>query len=172
MAVRRTAVARGGRGGTRRGATDWARIVATGYTTVPAATKILLVSFALSNPGISETVRRTRGMISVRSDAAVLESQLGALGFVRVNDLAIAAGAASIPGPVTDASDDGWFVWEPFGQHLNGGGGMPVSVQYPFDSRAMRTVDEGFGLAVMIENAHPTEGLEVALSLSLLSSRT
>ncbi len=79
------------------------------------STKILLGVFVLSNVGIGETVRRTIGNIWVVSDqAAADEVQVGAFGCIVVTDLAAAAGAASIPGPFTDANDDGWFVWQGF----------------------------------------------------------
>ncbi len=79
--------------------------------------KILLGSFSLSNPNIDETILRTVGVLSIRSDQiAAPEEQVGAFGMIKVTDLAIAAGAASIPGPVTDIGDDGWFVHVPFAQ--------------------------------------------------------
>ena len=128
----------------------------------------------LDNVGISETVRRTRGQIFVASDqGAAIEDQLGALGLMKVNDVALAAGAASIPGPVTDASDDGWFVWRPFTQigERAAGGTSALGILYEFDSKAMRTIEEGFGVAVMLENASPTHGITVSFAVSLLSSR-
>jgi len=157
--------------GTRQ-ATDWSRINLTGKVTVAPATKVLVATFALGNPGISETVRRTRGLIAISSDqSAAVEEQIGAFGMMKVNDIALAAGAASIPGPVTDNSDDAWFVWVPFAQR----GSLtlaPLSMSYEFDSKAMRTVEEGFGLAVMVENAHAGHTLEFQMSMSLLSSRS
>ena len=153
--------------------TNWGRSVATGYTAIAAGTKALIFTFS-NLPGINETVRRTRGVLSVRSDQLIgVEDQLGVLGFVVINDLAIAAGAASIPGPVTDASDDGWFVWVPFmqsGLSLASAGNM-AGERYEFDSKAMRKVDEGFGVAIMVENASATFGIEVACAVSILSSR-
>ena len=100
--------------GTRKG-TDWFRRTTGAYVTVAAASKVLVSSGTPSNPGITETIVRTRGGFSIASDqAGASESQIGAMGLMVVNDLALAAGAASIPGPVTDRNDDGWFVWEPF----------------------------------------------------------
>ena len=129
-----------------------------------------MVVVILSNPGIGETVRRTRGWLSINSDqVAAPEEQLGAFGIMVVNDLAIAAGAASIPGPVTDASDDGWFVWVP----LLRAGPLATSLEslnVEFDSKAMRRVEEGFGIAFMVENASATDGLKIACGVSLLSS--
>ncbi len=141
-----------------------------------ASAKVLLASFSLSNPGIGETIRRTRGVFLVMSDQTTnTELQIGAFGMIVVNDLALAAGAASIPGPETDANDDGWFVWEPFlqvgepavGQGASGAEAWPG---YRFDSKAMRRVEEGFSIAVMIENSSSSHGFEALTSISLLSS--
>ncbi len=157
--------------GTRQ-ATDWSRFNQTAAVNVAAGTKVLLATFALGNPGISETVRRTRGMIAVSSEqAAAIEEQAGAFGLMKVNDIALAAGAASIPGPVTDGSDDAWFVWVPFAQRSIASSGQTISFVYEFDSKAMRTVEEGFGLAVMVENAHATHAFAIQIGMSLLSSR-
>ena len=144
-------------------------------TLVPVGTKVLLASFVLSNPGINETVRRTRGRFFVNSDQATTnEMVLVAIGFVVVNDLALAAGAASLPGPISDASDDGWFVWEGvpiLSASTDGGSGSIVSGVQPieFDSKAMRRVEEGFGIAVIAEASGV--GAEVSMAVSLLSSR-
>ena len=162
-----------GRG--QRQPTTWARLVqATDYQVVAAGTKVLLVTAVLSNPGISETIRRTRGLVSICSDQSVaLEVQFGALGAMVVSDLAVAAGVASIPGPVTDANDDGWFVWQPVQQLQMGdvGGALSASrsVQYEFDSKAMRRVQEGFAMAFVFEN-NGAHGVNVALAASLLTS--
>ena len=162
--VQRTFQARG-----RRQPSTWSRIVPSTSTVVAAGTKALFSTLALSNPGIGETVRRTRGSIMVKSDqAGTDEEQIGALGFVVVSDLAIAAGAASIPGPVSEAQDDGWFVWQPLVNAFEAGeAGREI---FHYDSKAMRRVEEGFTIAVMVENAHATTGMEVVHAFSLLSS--
>ena len=158
----------------RRTGTDWGRLVSVAYVVVAAGTKVLVATVSLSNPGIGETVRRTRGRLSIESDqAAAFEDQVGAFGMIVVNDLAIAAGVASIPGPVTDQNDDGWFVWVPFGQssQLNAADVGFSSREYEFDSKAMRRVEEGFTVAVVVENASPTDGLAIWHGWSQLSSR-
>ncbi len=145
--------------------------------TVAAATKVLLGSFTLENPGISETVRRVRGTMLISSDQITnIEEQIGAMGWIVVTDRALAAGAASIPGPVTDGPDDAWFLWEPFAQ-LTAGADLastnitpPIAV--PFDSKGMRKVDDPNVIAIMVENAHATNGLKITLGFSLLGSRT
>jgi len=139
----------------------------------------LIGSITLSNAGIGEVVRRTRGRWLVLSDTqAAYEEGIAALGFIVVTDTALGVGATAIPGPVTDANDDGWFVWEPW-LGLVGGcavGGSPSTVagnnnSNEFDSKAMRRVEEGFSVAVMIENASAAFALDVAMSFSTLSSR-
>ncbi len=155
-----------------RPATDWSRFVLLDTVIVAAGTKALLATFVLSNPGISETIRRTRGRLYVGSDqSAAFEGVSFALGFVRVTSFATAAGAASIPGPLTDANDDGWFVWEGLSAQMGQTGSAVGGIVLPFDSKAMRTVDEGFEIAVMVENGSGAFGLRVGLAVSALTSR-
>ncbi len=155
----------------RRAGTNWSRLVQTAQFTIATSTKVLITSFTLDNPGISETVRRTRGMFFVTSDQpSASEAIFGAIGLVGVTDAALAAGVASMPGPVTDASDDGWFVWQPF---MTKGADTIASNQPPFefDSKAMRTVQERSVIAVIVENASGTNALIGALAITLLGSR-
>ncbi len=98
-----------------------------------------------------------------------LEAQLGAWGLVVVSDLALAAGVASIPGPVTDASDDGWFVWEPLLNRMQSASLLEPRI-FEFDSKAMRRVEEGSGIAVVVENASAATGLIFTCGISLLTS--
>jgi len=168
--ARRAARSFGPRRGNRKG-TAWGRLVETAYTPVANGTKVLLATLNLDNQGITETLVRTIGMISIVSDQfAASEDQMGAFGVVRVSDLAITAGAASIPGPVTDASDEGWVVWQPFVQRLLVGGttAQQLSTQYHFESKGARRVETGFALALMVENSGAT-GLHAALAISTLS---
>ena len=170
MASRRNPRSRfpGARGG--RAPTSWARSVEAATVSVAAATKVHLGTVSLSNPGISETVRRTRGLLSVWSDqSAGVEQQLGAFGLLVATDIAIAAGAASLPGPAADASDDGWFVWVPFS--MSSSATQPIiSVGFDFDSKAMRRIEEGYSAAIMVENASAAFAFDMAWSLSLFSS--
>ncbi len=160
-----------GRRSARRPGT-WARGT-LGSATVGATTKVLLATFGLSNPGINETVRRTLGNVFVQSDQqAASETWRGALGFCIVSDAAAAAGAASIPGPVTEASDDIWFVWVPFAGSVLFSSAVGVFLggfQFPFDSRAMRRAQEGQTIAVMVENPGTT-GFSINVNLSLYST--
>ncbi len=153
---------------------SWSFSQSTAYVAVAAATKVLIGSFTLSNDSIDETVLRLVGGISVKSDqVAASEAQIGAWGMIPVTDLAAAAGAASIPGPVTDGGDDGWFVHQSFAYFYQVTGGLTADANQahwmPVDSRAKRIVGEGTSLAIMVENAHATQAFDVAISTRLLS---
>ena len=153
----------------------WAGSSPGSATTVGVSTKVLLGSFLLSNPNIDETVLRTVGQLAVVSDqTAASEQQLGAFGMIVVTDIALAAGAASIPGPVTDIADDGWFLYVPIAQTLlfADSTGLAQSVNYAFDSKAKRVVGDGQSMALMVENASASFVFQVVFTLRLLSQVT
>jgi len=145
----------------------WSQFNTTARVSVPAATKVLLGFFFLAT-AFEETVVRTRGALTVMTDQqASGEDQIGALGMIRVTDRAIAAGIASIPGPMTDGDDDGWFLWVPFAQ-MQTSPNDTFNVPLVFDSKAQRIVREGQQLAVVVENGGP-HGLNIVLNLRALS---
>ena len=155
----------------------WAGIVSTGYTTVALSAKVLLGTFSLSNPNIDETILRTVGTIAVTSDQnAATEDIIGAFGMILVTDLAVTAGVASIPDPVTDTSDDGWFLYVPFAQSLAFSSGVgfdaQFATQYTFDSKAKRRMEEGQQAAIVVANASASFGFQVAMVFRLLSQIT
>jgi len=159
--------------GRQRSATDWGRSVDVEELAVLSATKVLVGTFTLSNPGIAETIRRTRGVLTVSSDQSVAaEYVAGAMGMIVVTDTALAVGITAIPGPLTNANDDGWWVWEPCSFKGSLGGGGVVSQSYQFDSKAMRRVEEGFSGAIVFESGSNGNAMAVAVSLSILTSRT
>ena len=110
-------------------------------------------------------------MISVGSDQiSTIESQSGAFGMIAVSDLAITAGVVSIPSPVTEGNDDGWFVWQPFVQTIEGSTSASHSEQYDFDSKGMRRIQEGFTIAIVAENSSATIGLDFQFAVAMLTS--
>jgi len=145
---------------------SWAASTPAAATAVAAATKVLLSTFTLSNPNIDETVLRTVGQISVSTDNTTgSETQAGAFGLIVVSDAAVAVGASAIPGPTSDAGDDGWYVYVPFsfssvaisavGQHFD------LSHRIEFDSKAKRILQEGQTIAVMVENVHASHAFNI-----------
>ncbi len=171
--IRRPSTFRGSR---QRPGGGWSRFTA-GSTVAAASTKALVGAFNLSNVDIGETTRRTIGEIWTFSDqAATTETFTGAFGLIVATSAAITAGAASLPGPVTERSDNGWLVWQGF----QGGIQFATSVgfqsnvgkYYAIDSRAMRKVQEGYGIAVMMETTSSSDGVTLNTNLSMYSTRT
>jgi len=160
----------------QKAGTNWSRVVSATVVTVAAGAKVLLTSFSLDNPGIMETVRRTRGRFMLSADTANSEPRLGAFGLIVINDVARSLGVTGIPGPVTDGDDDDWFVWEPFGTFTGYLEGATANasigpITYEFDSKAMRKIADGRGVAVMVENASASTGLNFWFGFSILVSR-
>ena len=70
------------------------------------------------------------------------------LGMCVVTDAAFAIGATAIPDPATEISDDIWMFISSISQVAV----TDVAVRQQFDSRAMRKVDEGSRLVLMVVN--------------------
>ncbi len=146
---------------------SWSGFETPALVVVPAATKVIVGSFVLLG-SFEETVMRTRGMYSWRSDqTAAAEAVAGAFGLILVSEDAFAAGAASIPGPLSDINNDGWFVWQPMLFHFRVGDDASETVD-SFDSKAKRIVRPGSRIAVMAENTNPTQGANFQLIIRLL----
>ncbi len=161
------------RGGVRR-QMDWiAGVDRSSFVTLAAATKSLDGSFPGTGiPAAPFTVTRVRGSLYVKSDQQTSsEVQQGAVGMGIVSTVAATAGAASIPGPVTDAPWDGWFLWLPFANAFVVSSAVAVTNTgslYHFDSRAQRKVESLDSIAIMVENASGTTGFEYFLQYRIL----
>jgi len=162
---------------TRRGfrpSPSWAGVASAAYTVLPAASKVLVTSFVPTLTDVGETVRRTRGHLSVGTDqAAAIEEQIGALGAGVFSDTAIAAGITALPDPITNIGDEFWFVYQPFiRKGMDSSAAAPTFTEYMIDSKAMRKVPPGYSVAIIMANAHATFGLEWAVNLRILGSTT
>jgi len=154
----------------KRNPTNWGGVVATGLTTVPAATKILMA--VLVPEFVSgETIRRIRGTFFV--NAVEASSFHGAIGAFVANDTAIGVGVASLLDPVTDVSDDAWMWYSSFhggGNAADGSAGSQSGQVYHIDSKAMRRIETGFSLVFIVANATAASDFNVALSFRALGS--
>ena len=156
----------------RRPNNSWSGVVISAFSVIAANSKVLLSSLVLSNQGIDETIMRVVGSITVISDqAAAAEQQIGGVGLMIVTDLALAAGAASIPGPSTDVEDDAWFAHALF-QHQDKETTSPRSLTTNFSSKGRRVVESGQSIALMVENSHATHGFSIGVQFRMLSRVT
>ncbi len=152
----------------------WAGAIPAAISTVPAASKVLLASATLSNPGIDETILRVVGQLGVGSDqTAAPETVIGAVGMCLVTDTALAVGVSSLPDPVTDVQDDIWFMYQAFVQKFefeSATGTTPnFLTQYAIDSKAKRIWHSGMSLAIVAANAHASQGLQLAFPNRVLT---
>ena len=133
-------------------------------TTVASGGKTLLVSLSASALALRPfTIVRTRARVMYQSDQlAATENPQASMGVVVVSDQAVAAGGASIPGPITNP-DAPWLVYE--GLHsptifLSAIGLVePAGLVFELDSKAMRKVGNNEDIAVMIEQGATFGGI-------------
>ncbi len=118
------------------------------------------------------TIVRSRGIFGMRSDqVAASETQAADLGFAIVSDQAAAIGVTAVPTPLTDKGSDLFYVYEQVFGHINVGSGAGTGVPdqqggtyRPFDSKAMRKVNEDQTVVVTLEN-------EIAGCIAIVSGR-
>ena len=148
-------------------ATTWVQAAVMAETSIGAAsTKVLLqrlTAASIAIIGAPTTVVRTRGNLIVRSDQIIAtEIQNGAFGMAVVSEEAAVAGAASIPGPVSEASWDGWFLWFSVQNVFSFTSGVGTDSQggrlFEFDSKAMRKVEDNESVVVMYESGANSDG--------------
>ena len=154
--------------------TSWTAAISSQFISVPAGSRVLLAGLAPSNPGIDETIFRVIGHVTVVSDQTQqVETQVGSVGLIVVSAEAIFAGSGSVPGPSSQANNDGWFCHLMFAQKTKGSNdNAPAYGIYPFESKGRRIVNEGSQIAVMAENIHLTEGMSVNVQFRILSRVT
>jgi len=146
---------------------DWINSADQGYVVVGANASVLHQSAAAIG---NNTIIRTRGLVSVNTTSEADTEVVGAYGMGIVTAQAFAAGAASIPGPFTDADWDGWFVhgyWS-YRLELAGTAGTLLidSVEMPIDSKAMRKINGSEVLVVMCESQ--ADACRVAINFRML----
>ena len=148
--------------------TLWIQSADQGFVAIAGNTNVIHQSFTSSEP---ETLVRTRGIASIAlAGYSADQEQVGAIGFGVVSEQAAVAGAASIPGPFSDADWPGWFVWFPFSfrfESITQAGVLLASVQIPFDSKAMRKVSANERIMVMVETQ--LDAARVAITFRMLT---
>ena len=118
------------------------------------------------------TIVRTRGVLYTKSDSvAAVEEPFGALSFSIVGDAARIAGIASLNTPIEEEAAEQYFVYEQwFGGNTALAAGAADGRWYvqSFDSKAMRKVEEGESIAIILENAHASHGVFYIIKYRML----
>jgi len=166
------------RQGQRRATTWVASADVTATTNLAAAAASLdqsLTESALGALGLlPSTIIRTRGSIWVRSDqVAASRTPFGAVGFGIVSEQAGVAGVASLPTPITEEQSELWFVHQFWLADFvfvtaAGFGGSEGMARYDFDSKAMRKIQEGERVVVVMENGASAGGIDYVLKFRML----
>jgi len=148
---------------------SWAGDTSSTFFSLAAATSVISSGFVAS--GGDQTVLRVVGILSIASDqAGAVEDQIGAMGMILVSDSAFAAGIASLPDPITDQDNDGWFMYQAFASQGDASVTSSNPRTYPFDSKAKRIVElEGVTLAVIVANASASHGIKFSINFRILS---
>ena len=154
------------RGGVKRRESLWLFIGETERTLAAASTATFINSLNAAALALRPfTVVRTRGTFHVRSDqTGALEMYQAALGYAIVSDQASAVGITALPTPFTDSGSDLWYTREVitsvFG-FISGVGTQELGILKTYDSKAMRKVELGQDLAVVIEISSISLGANV-----------
>ncbi len=150
----------------QRRQTLWIGTAMQNAPTAMAASSVLLHS-SLNAAALALrpfTIVRNVGFVAVKTDqTANTEVPIGGVGKMVPTDQASAAGVASLPDPSTEVSSDSWLMYQAFACDLlvtSAIGSTPVLKFFPFDSRAMRKVEDGFDVVTVLVNASGTAGLE------------
>ena len=157
MALRRRVVA--ARGRTRR-LTTWFEFPPATTTIGGSTASLIGVLNAAALAMRPFTVIRSHIAFAVKSDqAAAIEQQNVGFGMAVVSDQSIAIGVTAVPTPITDLASSLWFL-----HSLNFAEESaltdrtkPHSVRY-LDSKAMRKVEIGQDIAIVIETAAVGQG--------------
>ncbi len=122
------------------------------------------------------TVVRSRFIFTCESDQfAAAEDPFGNMGFIVANDTASVLGVTALPDPTLNPDSD-WFVYQSYAipisheNELTGGGVFynDSITQYSIDSKAMRKVDSGDDIAVLLANDNAGDGVRTSLLGRLL----
>jgi len=102
---------------------------------------------------------------------AATERPLAAVGLCIVSDEAAAVGVTAIPRPYGDAESDFWFThefWAAPISRADSTGFAKVDSRVILDSKGMRKMSEDQTIALVIENAATTGGVQFRLDLRIL----
>jgi len=147
--------------------TSWLRVGGSATTAIAAAdTAVLAGGFLAATLALRPfTVVRTHIFMTVSSDQqAALEDFNVAYGHAVVSDQAFAIGVTAVPTPVADAGSDLWYLHQWLGGRLQfntAAGFGDYSIHHHIDSKAMRKVEDGQDMAIVLETGSGSNGVRV-----------
>ena len=150
-------------GGARR-ETQWLELVATEVAISGASTAVFILSLSTAEKALRPfTIVRTHFNWHVRSDQlAATEEYQSAVGMCVVSDQASAIGVTAVPTPFTDLASDLWFVHSIMANQFIFVSAIDFEansgISKDIDSKAMRKVEEGQDVAVVLENSSISAG--------------
>ena len=155
---------------------NWAGAALTSQA-IPANSKVLLVTFSPSADSVGITLRRIRASFFVSSDqSAATESPHGAVAMGLFDDVAIAAGVASLPDPITNIDDSLWVMYKAIHARFVFGFAVgfrePAGTVFEVDGKGMRKVREGKSLGLIVANGHTTQGLSIQTNIRAFFTAT
>ncbi len=150
----------------------WSLFDLNSASIVDADTKSLLGGFQASL-ALDLTITRMRGTLEVHSDQnSATEDQVLVVGAMVVNEDAFGAGAASIPGPISDPGAD-WFWYQPsMRRFLNAttvGQDANFAMEYVVDAKAKRILEPDEVLVFMAETGTQSEGVTISAIIRILT---
>ena len=154
--------------------TNWlASADITAPTNLAAGASILDQAFTQAQiQGIGPaTIVRTRGLLLVGTDQeAATEFPFGGLGMMVVREQARAAGIASLPTPIAEEFDDGFFLHQFWGSPITlaSAVGQLTWQRWDFDSKAQRKITPDDAIVVTLENASALAGVNYILKFRML----
>ena len=154
------------RGGRNRRDTLWTSITGTGTVLASSTTSALINSANAALLALTPfTVVRVRGYFHIISDqTAAAEDQAVNLSYAIVSEQAVAIGVSAVPTPTIDQGSDLFFVFDTLmAAQFAGTADALRGIGKSYDSRAMRKVEEGQDIAVVVETevGGVTDGLLV-----------
>jgi len=146
--------------------TSWIGLGGTEAPLAGTSTAVLAAGFSATTLSLRPfTIVRTHVYLSVASDQQLaVESFQMAYGHAIVSDQAFAIGVTAVPTPQTDHDSDLWMVHQWIGgrlQFATAAGFGEYSKTVEIDSKAMRKVEEGQDIAIVIESGSGSEGMRV-----------
>ena len=143
--------------------------------TIPLNTFVLANSIgaALFDDSLPLTLIRTRGRVLLKSDQlAINEQQQCLVGVAVVTQAALTLGVTAMPDPATDADGGMWQTYEPLFNVFDFQSAVGFQSDggrvYEIDSKAMRKIDTGFALVLMVTNPSAGAGIQFAHDLRFL----